>query len=114
MITAIKTAKSPRSGAEIPLGAHPGNTGGKKGRSGRRPDWLKQFCDDLLADEAAKAQVTAILRDKDHAAFPTMWKALADRAHGKPKESLGLTVRDISMLSDEELLKLCKQVGLSL
>jgi hypothetical protein len=33
-----KTAKpSPRSGVRLPLGAHPGNTGGKKGRSGRRP-----------------------------------------------------------------------------
>lgn len=35
--TAQKTATSPISGAEIPLGNHPGNTGGKKGRSGRRP-----------------------------------------------------------------------------
>lgn len=31
----LKTAVSPINGAVIPLGAHPGNTGGKKGRSGR-------------------------------------------------------------------------------
>jgi len=36
--TATKTAKpSPRNGNVLPLGNHPGNTGGKKGRSGRKP-----------------------------------------------------------------------------
>lgn len=31
-------AVSPVNGARIPLGAHPANTGGKRGRSGRRRD----------------------------------------------------------------------------
>jgi hypothetical protein len=35
--TGIVTATSPKGGARLPLGAHPGNTGGKKGRSGRKP-----------------------------------------------------------------------------
>lgn len=36
--TATKTAKpSGRNGNVLPVGAHPGNTGGKPGRSGRRP-----------------------------------------------------------------------------
>ena len=34
--------QSPRSGAVVPTGAHPGNTGGKPGRSGRRSDAFKQ------------------------------------------------------------------------
>jgi hypothetical protein len=91
--TAKKTAKpSPRSGVSLPLGNHPGNTGGKKGRSGRRPDWLKDWCDDLLADATCKRQVKQILQDKTHPAFKAMWSAVADRAHGKPKEHVTLDV----------------------
>jgi hypothetical protein len=42
--TAAKTATSPISGGVIPLGAHPGNTGGKKGRSGRLPSKVREAC----------------------------------------------------------------------
>jgi hypothetical protein len=73
------------------LGAHEGNTGGKKGRSGRRPDWLKEFCDDLLASPASKRQVKEILSDKNHPAFATMWKAVAERAHGKADQNVNLS-----------------------
>ena len=38
------TARSPLNGAEIPLGAHPRNTGGKKGRSGRPPSAIRERC----------------------------------------------------------------------
>ena len=38
---------SPKSGATIPTGAHPGNTGGKKGRSGRRPYAFALFAHSL-------------------------------------------------------------------
>jgi len=86
--TAVKTAVSPLSGGRIPLGAHPANTGGKKGRSGRRPNWLREFCDDLLASPKCKAEVKAILHDKQHPAFATMWKAVSERAHGKPEQQI--------------------------
>jgi len=39
-----RTARSPINGAEIPLGAHPGNTGGKPGRSGRLPSEVRRAC----------------------------------------------------------------------
>jgi hypothetical protein len=45
--TAGKTARvavSPLNGAKIPLGAHPGNTGGKPGRSGRIPSAVREAC----------------------------------------------------------------------
>lgn len=96
--TAKKTAKSPRNGAEIPLGNHPGNTGGKKGRSGRKPDWIKAFCDNLLADPKAQQQVKEILQDKNHAAFSRMWVALADRAHGRPKETVDINKTEVVYL----------------
>lgn len=47
--TAKKTAKpvqlakpSPRSGVQLPVGAHPGNTGGKAERSGRPPSEIRE------------------------------------------------------------------------
>jgi hypothetical protein len=86
--TAVKTAVSPLSGGRIPLGAHPGNTGGKKGRSGRPPNWLRQFCDDLLASPKCRAAVRKILEDESHPAFATMWKAAGDRAHGKAENTV--------------------------
>lgn len=65
-----------------------GGTPGNKGGTGRPPNWLKEWCDDLLADADAKAQVEAILKDNKHQAYATMWKAVAERAHGKPKETV--------------------------
>ena len=58
--TATKYAKpSPRSGVSLPLGNHPGNTGGKKGRSGRKPDLFyqraKQLCNDPKVWDVAEA-----------------------------------------------------------
>lgn len=91
--TAKKTAKpSGRNGNVLPVGDHPGNTGGKKGRSGRKPNWLKEWCDKLLFDPRCKRQVAKILHDKDHPAFKSMWTAVADRAHGKPKEHVQIDV----------------------
>ena len=76
------------NGGRLNAGGTPGNSGGKKGRSGRRPDWLRQFCDNLLASAKCKAQVRAILGDKDHPAFATMWKAVSERAHGKAEQQI--------------------------
>lgn len=43
-------------------GGNPGNTGGKKGRSGRPPDWLKQL--KAKGAEEATQQVNAMLKAK--------------------------------------------------
>ena len=40
------TMVSPLNGATCPTGAHPGNTGGKPGRSGRPPALVRQACRD--------------------------------------------------------------------
>ena len=57
--TAIKTAKpSGRNGNVLPVGNHPGNTGGKKGRSGPKTiDFLatcNTLADTLVLDEAKR------------------------------------------------------------
>ncbi len=41
---------SPRSGAEVPTGAHPQNTGGVKGRSGRKSVEFKVACAGIVSD----------------------------------------------------------------
>lgn len=56
---------SPINGAVMIAGAHPGNTGGKPGRSGRRPNWIRELAGALLdehelleiAVDLAKGQV---------------------------------------------------------
>ncbi len=58
---------------------------------GRPPNWLRDFCDDLLAGPKSKHSVSKILGDDEHPAFATMWKAVADRAHGRAVESIELT-----------------------
>lgn len=73
----MKTAVSPLSGAHIPLGAHPGNTGGKKGRSGRRPSAVRQACLKAfgarvvhlraIADGVAMREVTSLTGETTHA-----------------------------------------------
>ena len=58
---ATATARSPLNGAEIPLGAHPRNTGGKKGRSGRPPSAMRELC--RLGFEERVAALTRIIDD---------------------------------------------------
>ena len=52
-------AVSPVNGAEIPLGNHPGNTGGKKGRSGRPPSELRRLMREGAADRLPRLMMIA-------------------------------------------------------
>lgn len=72
-------------GGSLLTGGVPGNAGG----TGRPPNWLKDWCDELLASEKSKEQVKEILEDKTHSAYHQMWKAVAERAHGKPVQPIG-------------------------
>lgn len=58
--TADKTAVSPLNGARLPLGAHAGNTGGKPGRSGRKPNAFIDECE-RLTDAIALPKIAAYL-----------------------------------------------------
>lgn len=88
--TSSETPFNPgKNGGRLRVGGKPGNKGG-----GRTPNWLKDWCDELLAKKESKAQVQAVLADSTHTAYASMWKAVADRAHGRPKESVELTGKD--------------------
>lgn len=65
-----KVAISPLNGAQIPLGAHPDNTGGKPGRSGRPPNELREAFRSVLPDgidfihQVIRGEATITLRGK--------------------------------------------------
>ena len=84
--TAAKYAISPRSGARIPLGNHPGNTGGKKGRSGRPPAAFKDFLAKLRKDPLALEALERAARDEASKGFSAVWKMAAEYDTEKPAE----------------------------
>ena len=85
--TAVKTGKpSPRSGHALPVGAHPGNTGGKKGRSGRKPLEFKQMCRALASSRDVETTAKAILADAEHPQWAGTFKAVAAYGYGVPKQ----------------------------
>jgi len=85
--TAKKFAKpSPRSGYALPVGAHPGNTGGKKGRSGRKPGPFKAMLAKLRQSPELAASLEAAIADHESRAFPAALKVITDYDDDKPAE----------------------------
>lgn len=82
--TATKTATSPRNGAVIPIGAHAGNTGGKKGRSGRKPQAFKEFASSLARSPDFQAALKAAAAKGDVAAM----KLVIQYAEGMPTQQV--------------------------
>lgn len=63
--TAEKTASpSPTSGFALPVGARPGNTGGKPGRSGRKSRDFRRLCG-IAVDKYARPKAVRVLREQD-------------------------------------------------
>lgn len=90
--TAVKTGTpSPRSGYALPVGAHPGNTGGKKGRSGRKPDEFKQICQRLASRASTVNAVSRILKDDTHPAYLGALKWATENGYGRATESINVT-----------------------
>ncbi len=90
--TASKTAPPPKhGGARLPLGNHPGNTGGKKGRSGRPPDAFKAFLAKLRANPKALAAVQRAALDETGRNFATAWKLASEYDETRPTGKLDVT-----------------------
>lgn len=86
---------------------NPGNSGGKKGRSGRRPDWFKRYAEQLLANPSTKRSVRRILRAGPlHPGFLGLYKELTNRAFGQAKAHLdvkaSLTLEDLLSASQSD------------
>lgn len=86
--TGKKTATSPRSGATIPTGAHPGNTGGKKGRSGRKPEAFRALCRALVSSQAVLDAARSVLSNPDHPAWTGALKWATENGYGKAPQPI--------------------------
>lgn len=88
--TALKTGDlappSPSGGARLPLGAHPGNTGGKKGRSGRKPEAFGKLLARLRNSPELAHSLEAAIKDHESRAFASALKVLTDYDDEKPAE----------------------------
>ena len=69
-------ATSPLNGAKIPLGAHAKNTGGKKGRSGRRPDELREMLRAIVERKGIPLLRRIVAGKLDNATLPDQLRAL--------------------------------------
>jgi hypothetical protein len=87
--TAAKTAKpSPITGYRLPVGAHPGNTGGKPGRSGRPTKAFKKFCRELAASPDYQDALKAAATSASHENFIGAAKLVASFATSKPAKKV--------------------------
>lgn len=77
--------RSPRSGAECPTGAHPQNTGGKKGRSGPKPMWWKEFCRQTISDPEVQRTIQEAAKDPSTPGWASLIRTLAEYAEGVPE-----------------------------
>lgn len=101
--TAGKTAKSPLNGAEIPLGAHIGNTGGKKGRSGRPPKAFKDFLARLRQSPTVQKSIEDALSDPENKGFSSALKVLTNYDDEKPGHRISIDTARLKAMSDEDL-----------
>lgn len=70
--------RSPLTGAVVPTGAHPGNTGGKKGRSGRPPLPFKKFLAELRQDPKVQGELARTLKDRNAKHYASALRVLVD------------------------------------
>lgn len=94
-----KKVVSPISGAEMLSGGHPKNTGGKKGRSGRKPRLFKEFCQRVIESPAVQDRVVQVLmRSRRPTEVASMFLGLASYVVEKPKttvEHKGMTLEEL-------------------
>lgn len=88
----MKTARpSPITGVSLPVGNHPGNTGGKKGRSGRKPKNWGAFLKGLRDSETVQQAVQRAAEDETSRGFQPVLRLLADYDAEKPAAKSDVT-----------------------
>lgn len=99
--TGAKEVRSPRNGAVMIAGGHPGNTGGKKGRSGRKPRLFKEFCKKVIESPKIQNRILGHLTSPATKAseFTSLINTLASYVEEKPRQTLkhegGMTLEQL-------------------
>lgn len=90
--TARKTAEcvSGTNGNRLEPGNHPKNTGGKKGRSGRKPEEFRAWCRSLVEGKAHVAEIKAVLCDRAHPHFAKIATLFYGYGYGQPTATLDI------------------------
>lgn len=88
--TAPKTAsKAGRNGVCLPVGNHAGNTGGKKGRSGRKPASWGLFIETLRESHIGfRRSIEQIANDPDNRNFGHVLKLVRDYDPDAPERKI--------------------------
>ncbi len=74
-------------------GGNPGNSGGKKGRSGRKPHAWKEFCGDVLAHEDTRDGIEVAARTPRLAGYVPLLKLLVSYSEGLPTQTVEIEGR---------------------
>jgi len=75
---------------------NPGNSGGKKGRSGRKPNWFKEFASDVLEATETQNAVRRKMVASFDPGYGQVLKTLAEYAFGKPDQKLLISHEDLT------------------
>lgn len=89
---------SPRSGSTIPTGNHPGNTGGKPGRSGRPSNSFKELLAVLRADPEVHTAIEKAAKDCSGPGFRVAIALMERYDEEKPTEKGELKVTGLEDL----------------
>jgi len=72
----------------LPAGNHPGNTGGKKGRSGRKPKPFLNFAKAVMEAPETQREIRGILKDRSNRHFAAVMAKMAGYAEGEPVQKI--------------------------
>lgn len=75
-------------------GGNPGNSGGKKGRSGRKPLAFKRRCAEVLHENAVWKEIKTAARDRHSPNWVALLRWLAEYGEGLPPEEFTVDLRD--------------------
>lgn len=98
-----KVAVSPRNGAQMPTGAHPGNTGGKKGRSGRPTAAFKNAIQMVRDDPKLIKAIELAAFNPESKGFSSALKVITDYDPEKPAQRIMVDSGRLKAMSDDEL-----------
>jgi hypothetical protein len=107
MMPPEKTAGKTARGRPFERGHDARRGGGRKGRSGRKPNAFKAFCRGILEDESTQAAIRRAAQDPTTRGFPALLALLARYGYGEPPTDVRISLAErLAGVSDEELAAL--------